>query len=55
MTLWRSYHTPVALSEALRLLADHGPEARIVAGGTDLILELERGVRRASRLVDISR
>ncbi len=55
MTLWHSYHTPSSTSEALRLLADHGPETRIVAGGTDLIIELERGIRRASTLVDVSR
>ena len=55
MTLWHRYHIPGDVAQALRLLAEHGPEARIVAGGTDLILELERGVRRASVLIDVSR
>ena len=40
---------------ALGLLAELGPEARIVAGGTDLMVELRRGTRRGVVLVDVSR
>ncbi|MDH7486244.1 MAG: FAD binding domain-containing protein [Anaerolineae bacterium] len=46
---------PSTRSEALALLAEHGEDARVIAGGTDLILELERGVRHAPTLVDITR
>jgi xanthine dehydrogenase iron-sulfur cluster and FAD-binding subunit A len=52
---WLAYHAPRSLLEALELLARYGDACRIVAGGTDLILELERGIRRQKALVDISR
>lgn len=53
--MWQNYHSPSTLSEALALLAEHGEDARVIAGGTDLILELERGVRYVPTLVDITR
>ena len=53
--MWEVYHTPTSLGGALRLLAEHGSEARIIAGGTDLLIELRRGVRHSRVLVDITR
>jgi carbon-monoxide dehydrogenase medium subunit len=54
--MWRTYITPSTLDDALTQLARHASEARIVAGATDLILELERGQRPGVHvLVDISR
>ncbi len=54
--MWQQYLTPQSLSEALDALTAHGAAARVVAGATDLILELERGVRRGvSVLIDLSR
>ncbi|RMH75893.1 MAG: hypothetical protein D6683_10745, partial [Actinomyces sp.] len=44
---------PTTLDEALAVLAERGPAARIVAGGTDLLVELDRGQRRGlDTLVD---
>ena len=45
--MYRFYLSPTTLDEALQLKADYGATARILAGGTDLLLELERGVRLA--------
>jgi len=53
--MWQTYYTPTSIDEALRLLAEHGLEARIIAGGTDLLIELQRDVRQAHVLVDVTR
>lgn len=55
MHLWNTYYSPASLDEALALLAEHGERARIVAGGTDLIIELDRGVRQIEQVIDITR
>lgn len=54
--MWETYYTPATLDEAARLLAEHAEDGRIIAGGTDIILELERGVRPGLKvLIDITR
>jgi carbon-monoxide dehydrogenase medium subunit len=54
--MWHEYYNVATTEEAIRLLGEQGERARIVAGGTDLILELERGVRRGIQtLIDITR
>jgi xanthine dehydrogenase iron-sulfur cluster and FAD-binding subunit A len=54
--MWQNYHSVTTIEEALRLLGALGGEARIVAGATDLIIELERGVRTGvTTLIDITR
>ena len=53
--MWQAYHTPHTLEETLQLLADHQTEARLLAGGTDLIIEMERGQRTPKIIIDISR
>ncbi len=54
--MWHNYINATTTEEALDALAEHGERARIVAGATDLILELERGVRRnIDTLIDVTR
>jgi xanthine dehydrogenase iron-sulfur cluster and FAD-binding subunit A len=54
--MWSEYINVASIDEALKLLAERGPRARIVAGATDLVLEIERGVRSGiDTLIDITR
>ncbi len=54
--MWTEYITPASLEETLRLLNEKGEKARLIAGATDLMLELERGVRKGiETLIDITR
>ncbi len=58
--MWKTYYTPASVNETLRLLAEHGPEAheppaRLIAGGTDLLVELRRDARQTPVLIDVTR
>lgn len=54
--MWQDYHSVVSIDDATRILADKGAGARIIAGATDLMLEMERGVRKGiNTLIDVSR
>lgn len=53
--MWQTYYTPISIDRALRLLAQHGSEARIIAGGSDLLVELRRGDRRVNAPTDVTR
>ena len=54
--MWKNYITATTIEETLNALAENGEHARIVAGATDLILELERGVRKGiDTLIDVTR
>jgi CO/xanthine dehydrogenase FAD-binding subunit len=52
--MWQEYLYAEAVDEALSLLAEWSGQARIVAGGTDLVLQLKRGERQARCLIDVS-
>lgn len=54
--MWHDYVNANKVEDALNVLAEKGEKARVVAGSTDLILEMERGVRKdIETLVDITR
>jgi CO/xanthine dehydrogenase FAD-binding subunit len=48
-----TYERPTHLDEAVALLAEAGPEARLLAGGTDLIIRLRDGTIRPRTVVDV--
>src|ERR671936_200701 len=52
--MWTTYWQPRSLDEALALLDRHAGQARIVAGGTDVLVELSRGIKRTQTLIDIT-
>lgn len=43
MALWQKYHCPRSVEDALALLGQYAGNARVVAGGTDLLLEMQQG------------
>ncbi len=54
--MWSHYFTVSTTAEALELLAQYRERARIIAGGTDLIIELDREIRTGVEvLIDITR
>ncbi len=56
MTYWKNYHIAQDIADALQALAAAPGDVRIVAGGTDLLLDLQQG-RHApvDTLVDVTR
>lgn len=54
--MWQTYYTPQSIDEALHLLNEHreaGP--KLIAGGTDLVVELERNHHAPGVIIDLSR
>lgn len=49
------YAAPTVLSEAIELLADDTKQSRILAGGTDMIVQLREGHREADIVVDVKK
>jgi carbon-monoxide dehydrogenase medium subunit len=45
---------PGSLEECVRTLAERGPDAKLVAGGTDLLPQLKNGMLRTGCVVDLS-
>jgi carbon-monoxide dehydrogenase medium subunit len=50
-----SYHAPAVLSEAVAILAGHGFDARVLAGGQSLIPLLNLRMARPAVLIDLNR
>ena len=49
------YHEPKNIKEACRLLNAHGDRARIIAGGTDLVIKMKRGIESPEHVIDIKK
>jgi carbon-monoxide dehydrogenase medium subunit len=54
--MWQAYEIPTSVEEALGILAQYDGQARLIAGGTDLIIELQEGkCDDVGCLVDVTR
>jgi len=49
------YTAPNTVEDATRLLSEHGSRAKILAGGTDIIVQLREGMCEADVVVDIKK
>jgi len=49
------YLCPTTLPEALRLLENYGDRARILAGGTDLLVQMQTGELKPRYIIDLKR
>jgi CO/xanthine dehydrogenase FAD-binding subunit len=49
------YVAPANLEDAIRLMAEKGPRAKAIAGGTDILVQLRGGRFEIDRLVDIKK
>jgi len=52
---WFDYYAPRTLDEALRILADAGPDGRVLAGGQSLVPMLNLRIVKPAVIVDINR
>ncbi len=48
-----TFHAPETLKDALKMLGDHGPEAMLVAGGTDVYPKMKRRQFQPKALVSL--
>ncbi len=49
------FHAPTTIDDAVKLLARHGERAKLLAGGTDLVLDLKAGKLEPQALVWVGR
>jgi len=52
--MWQAYEMPTSVEEALDALARYEGQAQIIAGGTDLVIELQEGKHSVQCLVDVT-
>src|SRR5215831_17121886 len=53
--MWDQYVTATTVEQVLELLAEYGQDARIINGGTALILEIDRRTCSPKIVIDVSR
>lgn len=54
MPVWSNYFQPRTFNDALGLLNERVGRARLIAGGTDVLVELSRGIRPTETLIDLT-
>ena len=52
---WHQVLQPRSLDEALAMLAHADEHTRIVSGGTDVLVEVQRGIKPARTLIDVTK
>ncbi|MGL5513101.1 MAG: FAD binding domain-containing protein, partial [Sporomusa sp.] len=50
-----AYHSPATVAEALELLNIYKENSAIIAGGTDLVIELNERLKAPANVIDISK
>ena len=50
-----TYAAPATLQEATKLLAAANGSAKLLAGGTDIIVQLREGLRDAGQVIDVKK
>ena len=50
-----TYHEPSTLQEALDLLSELGGNAKVLAGGTDLLVRMKQKIDRPSDVISLAR
>ncbi len=49
------YTAPSTIADAVSLLSQHNGEARVLAGGTDILVQLREGLREAGIVIDVKK
>ncbi len=49
------YAAPTTVAEAIKLLAENNGRAKVLAGGTDILVQLREGLRNADLVVDVKK
>ncbi len=48
-----TYHEPKSIGDAVNLLDDYGKKARVIAGGTDLVIKMKQGKSEPEHIISL--
>jgi carbon-monoxide dehydrogenase medium subunit len=48
-----TYHEPKSIADAVHLLSAYGEKARLIAGGTDLVVEMKQGKKEPDHVISL--